>query len=39
MNCWKYIYDTSVKIFHSSEAGLISLDGYIGYLIAFIYTF
>ena len=30
------IYDTSVKTFPSSEAGLFSFDGYFGYLLAFI---
>ena len=27
------LYDTSVKTFPSSEAGLISFDGYFGYLL------
>ena len=31
------IYDTSVKTFSYSEAGLICFDGYFGYLLAFIY--
>ena len=30
------IYDTSVKTFPPSEAGLIGFDGYFGYLVAFI---
>ena len=30
------IDDTSVKTFTSSEAGLISFDGYFGYLLAFV---
>ena len=30
-----YIYDTSVKTFPSSKAGLISFDGYFVYLLAF----
>ena len=31
-----YIHDASVKIFPSSETGLISINGNFGYLLAFI---